>query len=141
MTKDCQSKVGAGVVEQYEDEARLHPVGSQARKLLYWAAIELPDRAERIAELEEDDDNRLKECEQLRQALCTIKAALEVVSNYARDQAFHLGFEGNTFARDFAPFINLMGIHHKDPDYGKPGKPTGHIDTKDLPRRKKKESS
>lgn len=131
----------SGIVAEFEAEAALHPEGSRARKLLTWAAFELPDRAARIAELEEDDDHRLKECEKLREALCTIKAALEVVGDYSRSQAFHLGFEGNTFARDFAPFINIMGIHHKDPDYGKPTKPTGHIDTKDAPRRKKKEAA
>lgn len=129
------------VAEQYAVEALLHPEGSNARRLLTWASIELPDRAARIAELEEDDEHRLKECERLREALCTVKAALEVVGNYSRSQAFHLGFEGNTFARDFAPFINLMGIHHKDPDYGKPTKPTGHIDTKDAPRRKKRQAA
>lgn len=129
------------VIAQYKEEALLHPEGSRARKLLNWAAIELPDRAAIITELEEDDAARLRENEKLREALCTIKAALEVVGNYASDQAFHLGFEENTFARDFAPFINLMAIHHKDPDYGKPDKPTGHIDTKDTPKRKKKEAT
>lgn len=127
------------VVSEYKAEALLHPVGSKARKLLNWAAIELHDRASYILELEGTDDERLKECEQLREALCTVKAALEVVAGYSRDQAFHLGFEGDTFARDFAPFINLMGIHHKDPDYGAPSKPTGHIDTKNSTKRKKKE--
>ena len=131
----------SSVIDQYTEEALLHPDGSRARKLLSWAAIELPDRAAIIVELEEDDDARLKENEKLREALCTIKAALEVVGNYAKDQAFHLGFEQNTFARDFAPFINLMGIHHKDPDYGTPAKPTGHIDTKNALRRKKKEAA
>ena len=125
------------VAQEYTAEALLHPEDSRARKLLTWAAIELPDRAARIAELEGDDDHRLKECERLREALCAIKAALEVVSGHALKSAFHLGFEGNTFARDFAPFINLMGIHHQDPDYGTPTKPTGHIDTKNAPRRKK----
>lgn len=109
----------SSVVEQYTAEALLHPEGSKARKLLNWAAMELPDRAARIAELEEDDDSRLKECEQLREALCTIKAALEVVGNYARNQAFHLGFESNTFSRDFAPFTNIMVAHGVEP-YAKP---------------------
>ena len=127
----------SSVIEQYKEEALLHPEGSRARKLLNWASMELPDRAAIIIELEETDGERLKEGEKLREALCTIKAALEVVGNYAKDQAFHLGFEQNTFARDFAPFINLMGAHHKDPDYGKPNEPTGHIDTKNAPKRKK----
>ena len=131
----------SSVVEQYKAEALRHPEGSQARKLLNWAAIELPDRAAIMIELEEEANERLKENEKLREALCTVKAALAVVGSYARDQAFHLGFEQNTFARDFAPFINLMAVHHKDPDYGAPIKPTGHIDTKDAPRRKKKETA
>lgn len=126
----------SSVAAQYAAEALLHPEGSHVRKLLTWAAIELPDRAARIAELEADDCHRLTECERLREALCTIKASLAVIGDYSRSQAFHLGVEDNTFARDFAPFINIMGIHHKDPDYGNPTKPTGHIDTKDSPRRK-----
>lgn len=131
----------SGLVAEFEAEAALHPQGSRARKLLTWAALELPDRAARIAELEEDDDHRLRECERLREALCTIKAALGVVGEYSRSQAFHLGFEENTFARDFSPFINLMGTYHKDPGYGDPTKPTGHIDTKSKATRKKKGAS
>lgn len=117
-------------------EAARHPDGSTARKLLTWAAIELPDRAERIAELEDDEGSRLRECEGLREALCTVKAALEVIGNYSRSEAFSMGKQNTTFGRDFAPFINLMGIHHKDPDYGTPTKPTGHIDTKDAKKRR-----
>lgn len=117
------------MIDSLTAEAVLHPEGSRVRQLLQWAAVELPDRASRIEELEEDETSRLKECEQLREALCTIKAALAVVAEYSRAEAFSLGTQNTTFARDFAPFINLMA-HHGDPDYGKPGKPRPHVDTR-----------
>lgn len=104
------------VIAEFEAEASRHPKGSKARKLLAWAAIELPDRAARIAELEEAETTLLKEGESLREALCTIKSALEVVGNHARVAAFRM--DPDTFARDFAPFINIM-VANGVPPYAK----------------------
>ena len=117
------------MIDSLNAEAALHPDGSRVRQLLQWAAVELPDRAARIEELEEDETSRLKECEQLREALCTIKAALAMVAEYSRAEAFSLGTQNTTFTRDFSPFVNLMA-HHGDTDYGKKEKPRPHIDTR-----------
>lgn len=74
-----------------------------------------------------------------RIALKKVQEVSGMVARYAGLESHEFG--DSSFARDFAPFINLMGIHHKDPDYGTPIKPTGHIDTKQAPRQKKKEAA
>ena len=115
--------------DAFKTEADLHPVDSNVHKLLMWAYMQLQDNAAQIAELNEDDTSRSNENDQLRESLLTIKHALTVVAEYAGTQGFSLGKANTTFARDFAPFINIMN-HHSDPDYGKPGNPKPHIDTR-----------
>lgn len=57
------------IKDDYLTEAALHPMGSNVRKMLTWAAMELEDRGLQIAELTDTDNARTAECEQLRRAL------------------------------------------------------------------------
>lgn len=127
------------VIKEFEDEAALHPEGSRARKCLTWAAIELEDRRRHIEELEEDDDARLRECEQLRQCLTQAADQLELLAKYMRDGAFTIA--PDAFARDFSGWINLMA-GQGDPDYLKPdGQSIRHVDLREKAPRKKKETA
>jgi len=115
------------VIQEMRDTAAAMEDGP-AKKMLIWAELELGERADQIFELEEEVKELFDESEKLREALCAIKAALQVVSGHAHSQAFKLS--GDMFTRDFAPFINLMGGHHGDPDYGKKTKPRPHKDAR-----------
>jgi hypothetical protein len=100
------------------------------------AAVQMGNWFEANQELREERDRLQADNATYRAALNSINEAASLVASLAGTTAHEMG--DATFARDFAPFINLMGIHHKDPDYGTPTKPTGHIDTKSVARRKTK---
>ena len=125
------------MIEEFNQEAELHPEGSRARKLLTWAAIELKDRGEQIEELIETDIARTAECEQLRRALVQGADQLESVVRFMRDAAFTM--DSTAFARDFSGWINLMGCSG-DSDYLTANKqnPCRHIDLREKPPRKAK---
>ena len=125
------------IKEYYLTEAALHPEGSNARKMLTWAALELEDRALQIAELTDTDNARAAECEQLRRALVQGADQLENVVRFMRDAAFTM--DSTAFSRDFAGWINLMGCSG-DSDYLTANKqnPCRHIDLREKPPRKVK---
>jgi Na+/phosphate symporter len=49
------------IADKYNTEAEKHPEGSEARKLLQWAAIEIPDKGEYITEILEEHDHIVEE--------------------------------------------------------------------------------
>jgi hypothetical protein len=128
------------MIEEFSQEAELHPEGSRARKLLIWAAIELKDRGEQIEELIETDNARTVECEQLRRALVQGADQMESVVRFMRDAAFTM--DSSAFSRDFAGWINLMGCSG-DADYLTANKlnPCRHVDLREKPPRKVKAQS
>ena len=75
------------------------------------------DALERIRELEQQRDELTQSEAQLRATLQTIKAAMECIVTHTRDEIFTLTPE--MFARDFAPFRNVMVAHGVEP-YAKP---------------------
>lgn len=123
------------VLTELRAEAAKHPEGSPAKRLLTWAEIHFADSAERILELEEELTQMDIEREKLRHALGVVRDALDTIKGYANDQAFT--FREDTFARDFAPHINLMG-GHGDPDYMKGDMACRHVDLRSKSTAKKK---
>jgi hypothetical protein len=102
------------------------------------ASVQMGNWFEANQELREQVDMLKADCIKYRMALGRVKDSMTVVARHAGLEAHEIN--DDDFARDFSPFINLMNLHG-DPDYGPPGKTTGHIDTKDAPRRKKKETT
>ena len=99
------------------EEAAKHPAGSETASILAWAEIELGDRAERIFELE-DDQKRANECTSKYQlALKQLHEALGITAKYAGRESHEL--IADDFARDFAPYKNVMAYHGVEP-YVKP---------------------
>lgn len=130
------TETGQNVMMQLREEAALQPEGSRAKRLLTWAEIHFGDTYERICELEECLEAANKEGEELREALCHIKATLEAVAGFAHAKAFK--FPADAFSRDLVGHINLMAAHG-DPDYLKSnGMSVRHVDTRSTPPRKKK---
>jgi len=119
---------------ELREEAALQPDGSRAKRLLTWAEIHFGDSAERISELEEECTQMDIERENLRHALRVARDALEVVTKYCTARAYT--FEPDTFARDFAPHINLMGAQG-DPDYRKGELSCRHVDLREAKPKKK----
>jgi hypothetical protein len=109
--------------------------GTDLGGLLQWAVLHITSQDERIAELEEDEAAREKEAEELREALCTVKALLETVGGYCRDKAFR--FDTEQFGKDMVRHINSMGAHG-DPDYLKGELSCRHVDLRSKPQRKGK---
>jgi len=102
------------------------------------ASVQMGNWFEANQDLREQAEQLKADSLKYRTALGQVKDAMTMVARHAGLAAHEFG--DDDFARDFSPFINLMN-RHGDLDYGPPGKPTGHIDTKDAPRRKKKETA
>lgn len=49
------------IADKFNAEAAKHPEGSEARKLLSWAAIEIPDKGKYITEILEESDRIIAE--------------------------------------------------------------------------------
>ena len=74
------------------------------------------------------------ERENLRIALIKLGTVHEAMANYARNCAHAISTD--IFQHDFAPFINLMGVHG-DPDYQKDELSCRHVDCRETKLKKK----
>ena len=97
-------------------------------KTMRAAAVQMENWFEANQEAFADIDRHKADIVNYRAALKNINSALSDVSRYAGVEGHEMG--DSTFARDFAPWANLMAGAHCDPDYGKPEKPKLHRDTR-----------
>lgn len=95
------------VTQRMAAVAETLPAGSEARKMLAWAAIELDDRAETIDDLEAEIQEYSDGYHALARALHKAKVALEDVN---RDIHAAL-WQPEPPAKDLAPFKNVMAAH------------------------------
>lgn len=118
--------------------ARLQAAGLQHRGtdlggLLQWAMLHIASQDEALADTREALAAEERERRRLEVALHHAKAAIE----QAMDAVSGAIFTPPEFASDHAPHINLMGAHHKDPDYiGAGGKAVRHTDVRGVAPRK-----
>jgi hypothetical protein len=101
------------------DEIKKHPAGSDTARILAWADVELGERADCIFELE-DEIKALRD-DKLRRVttLNNVRDTLIKMADYILKENFDLPCD--TFAKDFAPFKNVMAHHGVEP-YVKPKK-------------------
>ena len=94
-----------------------HPADSEVARLLSWAELTMGDLHDRIFELEEEVE--LLEADKKRKALVlnVVQKNMEEMNSYILKENFE--FPASTFARDFAPFRNVMAHHGVEP-YAKP---------------------
>lgn len=94
-----------------------HPADSEVARLLSWAELTMGDLHDRIFELEEEV--QLLEADKLRRvtALNEVRGLMGAMGDYILKENFDL--PASTFARDFAPFHNVMAHHGVEP-YAKP---------------------
>lgn len=92
------------------DEIARHPADSDVARLLSWAELTMGDLHDRIFELEEEV--RLLEADKLRRvtALNEVRNSLGAMSDHILRENFDM--PADTFARDFAPFQNVMAQGH-----------------------------
>jgi hypothetical protein len=95
--------------------------------------LHIQSQDEMISGLTEYEDQREREVEGLREALCAVKTLLETVGGYCRDKAFK--FNTEQFGKDMVQHINIMGAHG-DEDYMKGELSCRHIDLRKNNRNK-----
>ena len=94
-----------------------HPADSEVARLLSWAELTMGDLHDRIFELEEEV--KLLEADKVRRvtALNEVRGLMGAMGDYILKENFDL--PASTFARDFAPWRNVMAHHGIEP-YAKP---------------------
>ena len=94
-----------------------HPADSEVARLLSWAELTMGDLHDRIFELEEEV--KLLEADKVRRvtALNETRGLMMAMSDYILKENFDLPMD--TFAKDFAPWRNVMAAHGVEP-YAKP---------------------
>lgn len=94
-----------------------HPADSEVARLLSWAELTMGDLHDRIFELEEEV--KMLEADKMRRvtALNEVRGLMIAMSNYILHENFDMPVD--TFAKDFAPFRNVMAHHGVEP-YAKP---------------------
>jgi hypothetical protein len=94
------------------NEISKHPADSDVARLLSWAEMQMGDLHDHIFELEEEvkllRDDKLRRVK----ALNEIRNLMVAMSDYILKENFDLPMD--TFARDFAPWRNLMAHHGID---------------------------
>jgi hypothetical protein len=108
--------------------------GTDLGGLLQWAMLHIQSQDEALAELYADESAREREVEELREALCAVKALLETVGGFCRDKAFK--FDTEQFGKDMVQHINIMGAYG-DPDYLKGALSCRHVDLRKTTPKKK----
>jgi len=97
------------MITELRAEQKKHGAGSQLQKLLCWAELHIADQFSQITELEQELKQAEVENGQLRMALHLSSGALEVVHKFTKAKAFEI--PPDTFARDFAPWTNIMAAN------------------------------
>lgn len=113
--------------------AGLEHRGTDLGGLLQWAALHIASQDEALADTRAELALEERERQRLEVAMTHAKAAIEqalgaVTGAICTPPIFEI---------DHAPHINLMGVHHKDPDYiGAAGKAVRHTDVRGVAPRK-----
>jgi hypothetical protein len=112
---------------QLEDAIPSINLTQQEKTLLKNCRAQMQNWFEALQEAIEENESLLSDCKKMHAGLLKIDAAATQIGGIAFDA---LPVTSYTTLRDHSSHINLMGAHHKDPDYGKPNKPRPHIDTR-----------
>lgn len=91
------------------DEIKNHSADSSVGKLLAWAEIHIGDQFDRICELEDETKELAAENEKLRMALSCVGELMNEVGKFIQSENFEIS--PDTFARDFAPWRNIMAAN------------------------------
>ena len=101
-------------LKMLRDELNKHPASSDLYKLIAWAELHIGDQFDRICELEEEIKELAADNERRCHALNQVRALLNGTSKYILDENFDMPVE--TFARDLAPWRNIMAANGMKPD-------------------------
>jgi hypothetical protein len=101
-------------ISMLRNEAKKHKADSEIGRLLGWAEIHIGDQFDRICELEEEIALLEQDKTMRVTALTETRHTLGVVCNYILKENFDLPLE--TFARDFAPWQNVLNANGLKPD-------------------------
>ena len=105
------------MLQRLRQEQAKHAPGSELQKLLCWAELHIGDQFDRICELEDELKAMTPDLEQRVRALNEVRGLMMAMSDYILKENFSLPMD--TFARDFAPWRNVMAAHGVEP-YAKP---------------------
>jgi len=94
-----------------------HPADSEVARLLSWAELTMGDLHDHIFELEEEVKLLREDKERRCRALNETRGLMQSMCDYILHENFDLPME--TFAKDFAPWQNIMAAHGVEP-YAKP---------------------
>ena len=86
-----------------------HPADSDVVRLLSWAELTMGDLHDHIFELEEEAQRLTKENESLRTAMRCFSDLIEEANRFLQKKSFEFG--ADVFAKDFAPWRNVMAAN------------------------------
>lgn len=89
--------------------AQKFPSDSEERKLLNWAEMQVGDFLDRIAELEEENRQLIEDKRRRMKALDATRRVLDEVIKMILSENFEM--PDDVFAKDLAPFRNVMAFH------------------------------
>ena len=102
------------MLQRLRQEQAKHAPGSELQKLLCWAELHIGDQFDRICELEDELKAMAPDIEQRVRALNEVRGLMMAMSDYILKENFSLPME--TFARDFAPWRNVMAANGMNQD-------------------------
>ena len=102
------------MLQRLREEQAKHEPGSELQKLLCWAELHIADQFERICELEEEVEADCKDLDQRVRALNEVRGLMMAMSDYILEENFSMPMD--TFARDFAPWRNVMAANGMNQD-------------------------
>lgn len=102
------------MLQRLRQEQAKHAPGSELQKLLCWAELHIGDQFDRICELEDELKAMTPDLEQRVRALNEVRGLMMATSDYILKENFSFPME--TFARDFAPWRNVMAANGMNQD-------------------------
>ena len=102
------------LLPKLREEAAKHEAGSDLQKILCWAELHIGDQFDRISELEGEEERLTKEVESLRTSMLCFSELLGEAGKYLQSSARQ--FDPIEFAKDLAPWRNLMAANGLKPD-------------------------
>ena len=102
------------MMDRLREEQAKHEPGSELQKLLCWAELHIADQFDRISELEDEAASMSQELQQRVRALNEVRGLLMATGDYILKENFSVPCD--TFARDFAPWRNIMAANGMNQD-------------------------
>ena len=99
------------------NEIAKHSSDSDIARLLSWAELTMGDLHDHIYELEAEIELLREDKKRRRIALNETRGLMQAMCDYILKENFDMSME--TFAKDFAPWRNVMAAHGVEP-YAKP---------------------